>query len=529
MKKVTRRLSIMVAILMVFSVILTGCGDKKQAESTAETKVSSDTSASNVETTKGSDKPDTSKKVTLKMYMLGDKQADHDLVWGEINKRLEQSINATIDVNLLGWGEWDQKYPLLFASGDDFDLIYTANWAKYVDQTVKGGFLALSEDMLKKYAAKTYENVPQDAWKQVKVNGKIYMVPSNYVENAAFTYMIRGDLREKYGLPEVNSLDNYEKYLDGIAKNEKSILPYGDNNGNTYWILTTTMLNYPRNWMTVNCGGVDMMHFDYSDPNSKPFFRYDKPEYLELIKKVTDWRKKGYWSNSALTAKTGRTELFKSGKSASAIDNLGSANGIYSDWKKNHPEWKLELYNASFGTKVAMNSYLGNGMAINARSKNPERALMAIDNLSYDHDTNYLLRFGIKGKHYDLTSDGKLLSGPEGGKYSSGYSIWSFNVKPVIISVESHPKYEELLKAQNDKAVSHPLDAFVLNTENLKTEYAACKAIFDQYQPILELGFSKDPDKDIKDFVEKLKAAGFDKIKQEIETQTSAFAAQFNK
>ncbi len=38
-------------------------------------------------------------------------------------RTLKAEINATIDVKFMSWGEYEQKYPLIFASGEDWDII----------------------------------------------------------------------------------------------------------------------------------------------------------------------------------------------------------------------------------------------------------------------------------------------------------------------------------------------------------------------------------------------------------------------
>ena len=67
--------------------------------------------------------PDISEEVTLVMYLIGDRPADNDEVFAKINERLKAEINATIDVKFMSWGEYEQKYPLIFASGEDWDII----------------------------------------------------------------------------------------------------------------------------------------------------------------------------------------------------------------------------------------------------------------------------------------------------------------------------------------------------------------------------------------------------------------------
>lgn len=125
----------------------------------------------------------------------------------------------------MGWGEWEQKYPLVFASGEDFDLIYSADWAMYNTQASKQGFYEITKDELEKYAPLTAESIYEDAWEQAKVDGKVYMLPMNYKELTAFVFLVRGDLMEKYGIEKVETMDDVENYLDQIAKNEPSLIP----------------------------------------------------------------------------------------------------------------------------------------------------------------------------------------------------------------------------------------------------------------------------------------------------------------
>ena len=59
------------------------------------------------------------------MYLIGDRPVDNDEVFEKINERLKAEINATIDVKFMSWSEYESKYPLIFASGEEWDIIYT--------------------------------------------------------------------------------------------------------------------------------------------------------------------------------------------------------------------------------------------------------------------------------------------------------------------------------------------------------------------------------------------------------------------
>ena len=168
-----------------------------------------------------------SKPQTLTMYLLGDRTEDFDKVFSLINGKLQNKVNAELEVKFLSWGEYTQKYPLLFASGEDFDIIYSADWAFYNAQSTKQGFYEFTQENLKKYAPLTAATIYDEAWEQAKVNGKVYMLPMNFSELKGNVYLIRGDLMKKYGMTEVDSLDKLEKYLTHVKEKESNLIPLG--------------------------------------------------------------------------------------------------------------------------------------------------------------------------------------------------------------------------------------------------------------------------------------------------------------
>jgi putative aldouronate transport system substrate-binding protein len=139
-----------VAALLAIMMMIAGCSGNNGGNNSG---TSPEASVEPTQTaTEGADKPDISKEVKLKMYLIGDRPKDTDLVYAEINKKLKQDINATVEPVFLSWGEYEQKYPLLFATGEDFDLIFAGSWLKYSEQANKGAFKELTPELLNKYA-----------------------------------------------------------------------------------------------------------------------------------------------------------------------------------------------------------------------------------------------------------------------------------------------------------------------------------------------------------------------------------------
>jgi len=515
-----------VAALLAIMLVVAGCSgnNANNGNSGNQPAASPEASPKATEQAAVEDKPDISKEVKLKMYLIGDQPKDTGLVYEEINKKLKQDINATVEPIFLSWGEYSQKYPLLFATGEEFDLVYAANWIKYSEQANKGAFMELTPELLNKYAPQTMKEMPPEAWEQVKVGGKVYMVPASTKDFGMVVGAVRGDLREKYNLSPIKTFADFENYLETISQNEPDLVPY-DAEAKTYQIYDM-MLIPDQSWkIPVSNTGIA---FDVKDQSGKLINYLEQPEYLEFVKKMADWNQKGYWSKSVMTNKTTVIDSFHSGKSASMAGNLVSLSQNVTLANQTHPEWKVEMFNLYDGKTTFPNVYSGNGIAINANSKNPERALMMLDLFRNNEEYFNLTTYGIEGTHYELTADNKIkvLNGAESGFKPDSACPWGWRTPAMSkIMADAPAQYEEILASFNKSSITNPLLTFVFDGTNFKNELAAMKNVSDQYKDALNLGAMGDPEAGLKVLHEKYKEAGLDKVMEEAQKQVDAFLA----
>lgn len=102
-------------LTLVAMLVLSACTPENPAEKTTEKTEQS--TEQKTETTGGEQKLD---PVTLKMYFIGEPGPDNEAVFKEISKKLKEKINAELEPAYLSWGDYLQRYPLLFSSGEDF-------------------------------------------------------------------------------------------------------------------------------------------------------------------------------------------------------------------------------------------------------------------------------------------------------------------------------------------------------------------------------------------------------------------------
>lgn len=520
-----------ILVLSLFAALLTGCAkDKETAEqgNNASTQTPNSSGTGDDETFNGID---ISKPITLKMYLLGDRTADFDKVYEEINKILKEKVNATVEVEFLSWSEHDTKYSLLFAGAEDFDLIFTASgWAHYETTVAMGGFYPLSQDFIKTYAPDIWDVVPEMAWSQAEIDGSPYMVPNYQNEFGANVVAVRGDLMDKYGYTDITGWDDLIAFYRDIAANESTISPLGTQGGGLlYSYLLDQKLDIiggaPGELFIYNCLSPEDLSIAYS-LDSEVF-----TNYFKLAKEMYD---KGFWSADSLATTEERQDGFLNGTAASMIWNLGTAKYYAKQANKEHPEWKCTVIDVSPNVQKAVNPYINNGVAINASSKNKERAMMVLNEFYTNKEIQDLTSLGIEGVHWEAAGDReyKLLDGNSNygvdNNCNWGWINTDIKRKEFIENPDEVDKKTEAILASwnGDIKVEHPYDGFSFNNANVNSEKAAVDTVISQYYTPLMLGMAGDVDTALSELRKQLDKAGIQTIYDEIKKQADEYVAR---
>ncbi|KAI7256539.1 hypothetical protein KC345_g10973, partial [Hortaea werneckii] len=171
------------------------------------------------------DKPDNSKEVKLTGYLLGEAPKGMPEVLAAINEKLKKDINATLEINYIGWGDVASKYPLVLASGQDVDFIFAADWNFYISEANKGSFLPLDESMIQTNMPKYYAKQDPAAYTAAYVNGKQYMIPTTTPDRKVSVAVLRKDILDKSGLVNPTKLSELGPYFAEIKKTYPDMIP----------------------------------------------------------------------------------------------------------------------------------------------------------------------------------------------------------------------------------------------------------------------------------------------------------------
>ena len=479
------------------------------------------------------DQANLKKEVKLVGYLLGAAPAGMPAVMEELNKKLKKDINATMEINYIGWGDFQSKYPLMLASGN-FDWIYTANWAFYYQQAPKNAFMEITEDMLKKYMPRHYAALPKNAYNEVKVNGKMYMIPTSTPDRKVPVTIIRGDLRKKYNVPEIKKYSDLEAYLEAIKKNEPEMIPmYLDNSydmGRPFAALAAEFGDYYFDvlFATGSGSGVDFNLEDKSYKLSYHLAGSDFEQNKKAAMIIKSWYDKGYINRDVFSNKVRSKDSFSLGKSAIGIGNSQDIQSNISDAISKG--WEVEIIpELDAQGHYYADPHVNNGVALAAGTKNPERTLMALDLIMEEKSYNYLVYFGVEGVNY-VIKDGKIAL-PEGvtaekNTYPPDAAGFWFTNKDQHLPLASwSDQYSQHKKDIVEKGYLVPTIFQVIpyKTESIKTELATLNQVLVQYRQPIWIGAVKDIDAAYKVLDEKLKAAGVDKVKEELQKQVDEY------
>lgn len=482
--------------------------------------------------------PDISSHVVITYLVTGNVPTNKTMTetLPKLNEALTKKANAELNVQWIEWTDYLSNYNLAIASQDgNIDLIGTAtDWLDAWPNAQKGGFMELTEDMLKTYAPKTYAQVPAENWEKCKLNGKIYLMPEDhYTQWTNHGFMYRGDWAKEAGLANgVHSWVDLGKYFQYVKDNKKGVIPWDAKPDlslvtqlNGGWIASHT-----KN-IAIEGLGNDLFYGESAD-NKTTLSKYylEGDEFINFAKNQRAWSQAGYWKEDVLnnTSIDTRAEMEQGISGADQHHSQTFYNGERVRMDERQPGSELSFFWFGEETKNLVSLNITHGaMAVAAKSKNPERALMVYDLMRNDPEIYRLLNYGVEGVQYVLAADGKTMTRPEGFNQDTDDSSfdywWGRNDDLELLSPNtSVPQRDALNKVYNEVAVPYQYGQVVFDISAISSELDNLTNIFNTYMPQIVYGKQADPAAYVAEFRAKLKAAGYESVMAEVEKQIKA-------
>jgi len=478
------------------------------------------------------------KPVKLRWLLAGPgKQADSDKVWAEFNKRLSQYLpNTTVEFEAIDLAKFEEKFKLVAASGENYDIAWTGYKNSLPDNVKRGAFLPLDE-LLEKSAPELKEALPDYMWEKMKFDGKIYAVPA-YQQ----TWDTNVGIKLHKSLAEKFALDT-GKLEETLASNEFITQEIYDQLGDYLQKLKDN--NELRKGVSVETTawladkGTSSLYKDFviarEDQSGKILLKYERPEYKMMIGNHAEWFKKGFIRKDVLSIQDRRADEKKEDGYVLYVTTQYNADPEFPQVSTN------DMDSSSFGYPVISvpvtpkSYYIPSGdvsthNAISASSNNPERAIQLLSLLYSEEgkDLYNLLVWGLEGVHYNKVSENRIetIDYVGQGTMSSKYGQWKWTIGNTFHSWLTQADADglgEYVLASMNKAKVSPLVDFKINIEPVKNELAYIDAIVKEYNLSLYSGAVDNYEQRYQEFMDKLKKAGSDKVKEEFQKQINEY------
>lgn len=529
-------LALLLGVIMVTG-LLAGCGAKggngsSSAENESNAVSDASGSSGNVqESNTGDNALDTSEHVDIVMYLVGDTPETYDDILAKVNEITEREINASLTVEWLSWSEHDTKYSLLFSGNEDFDLIFTApSWCHYEQTVALGGFQELTEELISTYMPDVWEQWPEAAWNQAKIDGKIYMMPSNWVEFNPTAMGIRTDLMEKYNYSDITSWDELISFLNDCAADGMNAFTVKDNN---LWGVYDSCDAYGYTGLTGTPNSGSLIYYKAMDPDdTKVVSIFDRGDFNEYCHTMQDLAKAGGIPDDVVGNSTEERQTgLANGKAALCAWNTGTIQIYANEINAAHPEYKVQIFDLFKDNTYPSTKYTNNAIGVNANTKHLERTLMMLNLLATNQEIMDLTGLGIQGVNWELNEDGTYSVLQE--YVPSNWWGWrNGNLVRTLYNpaaTEVDEKYNQLNERYRENAKpEHMLDYFGFDATPVSTQFAAVEAALDTYWYPLLCGQVDDVDKTIEQFKAAMDTAGFQDILDEAQKQVDSYMANLN-
>lgn len=502
--------SLALSVLLVLSVLLSACGGSKNSGNASEPPASGGSAPAS------SGSPANGKELALTVAFLGiGNMKEVGLVQDEISKITKAKINATVKLMPIDPGAWTQQVNLLLAGNEPLDLLVTSSFFNYSSQVAKGQLLPLDE-LMDKYAPTVKDTMELAIYNSTKINGKMYGVPSIRDTAADHGISARKDLMDKYNL----TFDNVKTYADlepifqKIKDNEPGVYPLVQRS-QTLSIATELVRGYTD--FLGDTPGVLIIN----NQDLKVVDLYETQMYKDALQQARKWYQAGFIMPDAATTQEGNNSLIKAGKGFSYLSNMKPGFAAQESTVNGR-----EMVTASLVPPISTSdSGTGFMISIPRNTQDADRAAQLLNLLYTDKDIANLIANGVEGKHYVDAGNGQIKA-PEGGS-NYVFNQWEVGNNSLAKVWEGmDPAIWEQTKEFNKNSTFSKALGFSFDSSPVKTEIAAVTNVNNQYKAGLESG-TIDPSK-LDEFVNKLKAAGLDKIIAEKQKQLDEWAKANN-
>lgn len=476
---------------------LAGCGNS----SSGNEQGTSDNGGNAQE--EGSGDTGSGEMVDLKWVLIGNGMpTNYDTWMAKVNDYIADKVGVNLEVEVVSWADWDSRRNVIISTNEPYDIIF-GHGGNYISDINLGAYCDIT-DMIEENMPELNEMMPEDCWTAVRVNDRIYGVPT-YKDIAISNYAIWDkELVEEYDLDlsKLTELDSLTPVFEQL-KADKNDYPFYCKNDGIYFIFDV----YDQLG-----AGTQVLGVRYDDQDAKVCYTLEQPDIYKALQTVHEWNQKGLINPDAATLSEARVyNMWRIGQ--------GWETAAYTSWG---PQMGKDVAVQKVGDTILSNDTVrGSINMVSSNSKHPEKCLQLLNLVNTDTKLRDMFYYGEEGVNFEYTEDGKV------HKLEQNWDIPGYtNGSYFTVTQEDKDEYNQFeeIKELVDGAVSSVMLGFTFDTSNVYDQIANCSEIWLRYKSEVMTGV-QDPAVYVPKIKEELMAAGFQDIIDEAQKQVDEFMA----
>lgn len=441
--------------------------------------------------------------VTLRWVTVGSGMPlNYDAWLAHINTYLAEKIGVNIEMEVVQWGDWDNRRSVIISTNEPYDIIF-GNMNVYNTDVVMGAYLDI-DDMLAETPELT-ALIPASYWDACRVNGKIYAVPTYKDSSASQFFVWDKELLDTLGL-DVSDVHTFEAATPALTAFRDA------NTGDPAFPLSksgATYLAYQYDQMNT---GLPAIGVRYDDAAAKVVPVFAQEDVMANLSLFHQWYNDGIINADAAT-------LPEDNKYKACSIAQGWAGAAATTWG---PNMGVEAVAYQWGETVVSNETVrGSLNSISINCEHPEKALAFLQLINTDPYVRDSFYYGLEGADWDYTEDGRVHRNNFDWTMA-GYTQGTFFIVTPTDDVDFN-QWDEV-RELNENAKPSVLLGFTFDTSEVQDQIANCTVIYERYKGELLTG-TIDPVEGVPAMMEEMNAAGFEDIVTAAQAQVDAFMA----
>ncbi|MBN2502403.1 MAG: ABC transporter substrate-binding protein [Anaerolineales bacterium] len=486
----------LISMLLLVSMLFSACGTDAAPQDTTDGEEGAESSSSELPVEIDFAYP------TFNKVPEGDALAS---VEEAINAITVPDINVTVKLHPYSIVDYSTQINLAIQSGEGVDVFTTLG---DLPQSVTQNKIIDITDMIDEYAPEAKEIVGEDFLKATTMDGKLYGIPAYKGVALAPNLVYRSDIMEAIGVDaaSIASLDDLTDVFAKVKEQYPDMVPLVPVDTGSIGLVTTLH-------------GIDFLGDSYLNPiavlvgddmNVVNFYKTD--EFTNLVTLARDWYDQGFVLKDAATTTSTAIELMSSGKGFAYIAAYSGHEAYTQIAAQTGQPIQMVRLGEPYLSTSSVNALT---WVIASTSEHPEAALKFMNKIFADKEVINLIIYGIEGRDY-IQLDADHVNYPEGQDastvpYTAQLACGIVGNQFIQYQMEGTDMGDiQVMLDENINADISPAMGFSFDSSGVTNEYTAVINVIEQYVPGLITG-SVDP-AEIPEFLDKLEAAGIDKI-----------------